>query len=80
MSEELEKRRFNLAFIEIGDCLRDMGIVSQQGLTAENAAKRGGIAAGLERAAAHIRGKEYAPVVDPSHVDSRPQGASGAAG
>lgn len=47
---------FCQAFATIGECLIDMSTILQQGLREDNAAKRGGIAIGLERAAAQVRG------------------------
>lgn len=52
-------RLFQQAFADIGSCLVDMSRILQRGLTPDNEALRGGIACGLERAAAHVRGQRY---------------------
>ena len=50
-----------LAVSEIGGCLTDIGIVLAQGTRPDNEAKRGGIAAGLRRAASYVAGAAFDP-------------------
>lgn len=62
---------FRQSFATIGECMIDMATVLAQGLRPENAAARGNIAAGLERAAAQVRGQKFTREPDPQHVDNK---------
>ncbi|ABI63054.1 hypothetical protein [Granulibacter bethesdensis] len=53
----LQDDYLRLAVREIGECLADLGRVLAQGAREDNVGTRGSIAAGLERAARHIRGE-----------------------
>jgi hypothetical protein len=59
-----DEKLFVLALTEVCDCLRSMSEVLQRRRFAEDAAARGGIAVGLERAAAHVRGRLFEPVIE----------------
>ncbi len=51
----IERAHINLAVEEIGRCLVDIGTLQQQGLLADNGLKRGGVSAGLQRAAYRVQ-------------------------
>lgn len=55
-SSDTLERFLLLAMTELADCQRDIARVLLQGPRADNTAMRSGIAIGLERTAAHVRG------------------------
>jgi hypothetical protein len=57
--DELLRLRLLRALEEVGDCLRSLSWVLIQGIREDNAAHRGSIAVGLERAAVLCRGGPY---------------------
>lgn len=69
---ELQMKLFNQSVADIGECLVTLSDMLQQGFKADNEGRRGGIACGLERAAAHVRGERYVPVVDRKHLKNKP--------
>lgn len=68
---DLQAKLFNQSVADIGECLVTLSDILQQGIRVDNAGRRGGIACGLERAAAHVRGQRYIPVVDPKHLKNK---------
>lgn len=67
----LQAKLFNQSVADIGECLITLSDMLQQGFKADNEGRRGGIACGLERAAAHVRGERYVPMVDPKHTKNK---------
>jgi hypothetical protein len=60
--EELARRYFNSGFLELGACMTTLGNVMQQGDRTSNNGTLGGVAIGLERAAAYFRGESFKPL------------------
>lgn len=71
VSPELQAKLLIQSVADIGECLVTLSDILQQGFKADNEGRRGGIACGLERAAAHVRGERYVPVVNPKHMKNK---------
>lgn len=76
MTQDQREYRYLLMALQLlGECAADLARVAIQGIRPENESNRGGIAAGLDRAAAYVRLKPFAPKVDPIHMeDVKPGG------
>jgi hypothetical protein len=72
VSPALQAKLLNQSVADIGECLVTLSDILQQGFKVDNEGRRGGIACGLERAAAHVRGERYVPIVDPKHMKNKP--------
>jgi hypothetical protein len=59
--DQREYRYLLMALQLLGECAADLARVAIQGIRPENESNRGGIAAGLDRAAAYVRLKPFAP-------------------
>jgi hypothetical protein len=72
LSEEANNQRFMLMALQlIGECTADLARVAIQGVRSDNEINRGGIAAGLERAAAYVRLQPFKLKIDPKHIEHK---------
>ena len=59
------------AMMAAASAMNDLATVITQGVRDDNAAMRGGIAAGFDRAAAYARLQPFEVVVDPKHIEKK---------
>lgn len=72
LPEKILHMKFMLgAMMAAAAAVNDLATVIAQGVRDDNAALRGGIAAGFERAAAYARLQPFEVVVDPKHIDKK---------
>jgi Domain of unknown function (DUF1937) len=69
--ERVQAKMFNLAYADIGDCLKRMSMFMERGFRLDDDGHRLLISQTLERAATHVRGEHHVPVVDPKHLNNK---------